>query len=180
MVEQSNFRIEWETRRILDDEVARYDVDLFSAWPLFQQAVFRLSYLYECNWFIVINDYRFQFNYRPDLTTIFFKLPEMLEYVAANESGAFNLYFYEQGTDINISMTNVGTSVSLDFEKYEYSRFERIPAGKIQIRKQVFLRGWLKFIRKILREVVEECPEVADDEYFIDYEDTINDLEDLL
>ncbi len=175
-----NFQIDWDDRIKVDNDEIRFDPEDFAEWSTLQQLVFKLSSFYECPWFIVIDDYRLQFNYRPDLTTIFCKLPEMLEYVVQNEVAQYDLYFYEQGTDLSILIENLGSYLALSLKKYEYSRFDLLPTDKMFVSKEIFCKNWIKFMRKVLREVTEDNPDYIPDVSFKDYQNTIAEIEFLI
>lgn len=175
-----NFQIDWDDRIKLDNDKIQFDPEDFTEWSTLHQLVFKLSSFYECPWFIVIDNYRLQFNYRPDLTTVFFKLPDMLEFIIYNELGQYSLYFYEQGTDLALIIENCGTYVTLLLKKYEYSRFGLLPTEKMLVQKDVFCRSWIKFIRKVLKEVAEDNPDYIADISLTDYQNTIDEVEVLI
>ena len=110
----------------------------------------------------------------------FSKLPEMLHHVTYSHLGQYGLYFYEQGTDLNLLIKNRNSHIELLLKKYEYSRFDHLPNKKLLVSKHEFCRNWIKFIRKVLKEVEEEYPGCVTDESFEDYEDAIAGFEALM
>lgn len=96
-----------------------------------------------------------KFNFTPDLSTVFEELPWLLESLENDTGEPIDLHFFEQGTDLALSLERHGESVTVRIRKGPAAskRFPRTPEEPVSVRARDFLGEWCRFLQQILDEL---------------------------
>jgi hypothetical protein len=160
------FAVFFVDREQVADGEAVFDESNFPGWAPLAKALFKLVYSTSCRWCVEIGDYAIEFGCDPDLVTVFDRIPDMLEHIDRRGRGYYGLYFFEQGTDLNMRVRAVGEDVEISFQRFDQAGRRRLPKGPVRVSADAFLRGWVRFAAEVLRRVVAVAPEFcAGDDY---------------
>lgn len=127
--------------------------------------------IYAGDFVIYINGSGARFDLHPDLSTIFKKIPLVLEQLTTDTESPVEFDFFEQGTDVGMLMERQGTQITVRFETAPGSgqRFKFLPDTKIPVLADEFLEQWLQFVRAVLDALVDLQPDLINDKSYLEY-----------
>ena len=128
-------------------------------------------------WSIFVNGFELPFEYEPDLTTIFDELPQVLEDLLREDEEPAVLDFFEQGTNLILSLRRDGENILVEFQKLPPltgKRFEHLPETPQAILASDFYSAWFEFLDELLETLVQQEPSLAHDESYLYYAHKIN------
>lgn len=127
--------------------------------------------IYEGQFQVHIGNLILELDFQPDLSTIFEELPDALESLISKPQKPTEIYFFEQGTDLNLIITPDGPIVTIDFIKGHSvgPAFTSLPNTSGPLLIDQFLREWILFIRAILEALVLYEPSISSDESYQSY-----------
>lgn len=107
---------------------------------------------YEGNFEVRIDTSRLHFDIEPDLSSVFEDLPLELVNLRELDGAEAEIYFFEQGTDIRISMQRQGEAVRLQVEKGRYVSVANrpFPDNAFFVELNGFLACWTQFLQSVL------------------------------
>ena len=111
------------------------------------------------------------FDLDPDLSTIFEDIPDVLMSLATQEESPEELYFYEQGTDLNLKLERKANEMTIGFVKglMVGKRFENLPENTLSLPASMFLDEWSHFLHLILEDLIEFNPSLENDKSYVEY-----------
>lgn len=131
----------------------------------------RFLAIYTGQFVVHINDLDLHFDLRPDLSTIFEELPDVLEALTSDTDAPVELYFFEQGTDLTFLLERHANKVSIRFIKGPSvgRRFVDLPEETYSVPANEFLDEWIKFAQAVLDELLALQPDLVSDESYQEY-----------
>jgi hypothetical protein len=140
----------------------------------------RFLALYEGTFLIRINEFDLHFYLRPDLSTIFEELPDVLEALTANTDSPVRLYFFEQGTELSFWLERQADTIHIrmvDELRGNDKRDTELPTSVMSVPANVFLNEWARFVNAVLDALVALQPDLAGDQSYQEYRDRLLALE---
>jgi len=126
---------------------------------------------YQGTFILKVGDFDLCFDLDPDLSTIFEDIPDVLMSLATAKESAEELYFYEQGTDLNLLLERKASEITISFVKglMVGQRFENLPENALSIPASMFFDEWSHFLHLILADLIEFNPSLQNDKSYIEY-----------
>ena len=126
-----------------------------------------------------LNDLDMHFDLRPDLSTIFEELPDVLEALTSDTTAPVELYFFEQGTDLTFWLERHANAISIRLAKGQSvgKRFADLPEATFSVPANVFLDEWIRFAQAVLDALLALQPDLANDESYQEYRDRLLSLQ---
>lgn len=127
--------------------------------------------MYQGTFIVKIADFDLRFDLDPDLSTIFEEVPDVLMSLVMEEASPVELYFYEQGTDLNLLLERKGSEITIRFVKglMVGKRFKNLPETPLSVPASMFLDEWSHFLHVILEGLIELNASLQNDESYIEY-----------
>jgi hypothetical protein len=146
--------------------------------PLFLALEHFLS-VYEGKFVLQVGDLSLYFDLRPDLSTIFEDVLDVLESLTQETQTPAKIYFYEQGTDITLLLLRAGTTITIELVKGPSvgKQFAQLPDTPLSVWADMFLKEWVQFLQTVLNALVALQPELVNDESYQEYFDRLVCLE---
>lgn len=118
------------------------------------------------------------FDLRPDLSTIFERIPEVLHELLKKDSHT-ELYFYEQGSDVKLLLQNEASSVRVRFETGSSARpeFRQLSGTEALVSLSDFMTEWIRFARSVLHVIAEVEPALSREAAYEGYNERLRQLE---
>ena len=131
----------------------------------------RFLAIYAGQFVVSINDLGLHFDFRPDLSTVFEELPDVLEALTSDTDAPVELHFYEQGTDLAFWLERHANIISIRFTKglSVGRRFVDLPEVTYSVPANVFLDEWIRFAQAVLDALLALQPDLASDESYQEY-----------
>jgi len=138
----------------------------------------RFLAIYEGQFVVHINDLDLHFDLRPDLSTVFEELPEVLEALTSDTDSPVELHFFEQGTDLSFWLERHANTISIRFGKGPSvgKRFADLPEATFSVPANVFLDEWIRFVQAVLDALLALQPDLANDESYQEYRNRLLNL----
>jgi hypothetical protein len=139
----------------------------------------RFLALYEGTFLVRINEFDLHFDLDPDFSIIFEELPGVLQTLMSNTDSPVELYFAEQGTDLNFCLERQADTISIRFVKglSVGEEYEDLPESVFSIPANVFLNEWVRFANAVLDALVALQPDLTGDQSYQEYRDRLLALE---
>jgi hypothetical protein len=149
----------WEPRSSPLD----YDEASLRQWSAVFRALRWFISNYDGEIIVSIGDVQLPFELRPDLSTVFEPLPDVLEAVGRGEPS--ELWFFEQGTALKLRLTPRAELVEIAFESGLTAppEFRRLDATVIAVRRSEFISRWRVLADAVLAELVKLRPALTAD-----------------
>jgi len=164
---------EFAKSSLFDDE---YGVGGLSALEF---ALWKFTDEHNRGWSIFVNGLELQFEYSPDLTTIFIELPNVLEALLQNTKEAVILDFFEEGTALTLCLKREDNKIKVEFQKIPpltAPRFAHLPSEPQPVFAIDFYMAWLDFLDEFLESLVKQNPQLAGEQSYLEYEYRINQI----
>jgi len=142
-------------------------------------ALWKFAKEHNHHWSIFVNGFELPLEYEPDLTAIFDDLPQVLEDLLRKDEEPAVLDFFEQGTNLILSLRCDGENILVEFQKLPPltgKRFAHLPETPQSILASDFYEAWLGFLDGLLETLVQQEPSLATDESYLYYTHKINQI----
>ena len=139
----------------------------------------RFLAIYAGQFVVSIDDLDLQFELRPDLSTVFEELPDVLEALTSDTDAPVELYFFEQGTDLAFLLERHANTISIRFTKGPSvgRRFDDLPEATFSVPSKVFLAEWSRLAQAVLDALRDLQPDLASDQSYQEYRNRLRALE---
>ena len=135
------------------------------------------------NWeggFVVqIDDTKLRFDLRPDLSTVFQEIPDVLKKLTLASAAPAELYFFEQGTDLTLLLERRESVIIIQFAKGPSAgnRFSDLPGTRFTAPADLFFIEWIRFAQAVLDHLTGLLPDLVNEESCRDYRASLRALE---
>jgi len=139
----------------------------------------RFLAIYTGQFAVHINDLDLHFDLRPDLSTIFEELPDVLKALTSDTEAPVELYFYEQGTDLTFWLERQANTISIRFTKGPSvgKQFADLPEATFSVPANEFLDEWIRFAQAVLDVLLALQTDLASDESYQEYRNRLLNLQ---
>ena len=139
----------------------------------------RFLAIYQGQFVVHINGLDLHFDLRPDLSTVFEELPDVLEALTSDTDSPVELHFFEQGTDLAFWLERHANTISIRFTKGSSvgRRFVDLPEATFFVPANVFLDEWIRVAQAVLDALLALQPDLASDESYQEYRNRLLDLQ---
>jgi len=131
------------------------------------------------NWSIFVNGLELQFEYSPDLTTIFIELPNVLESLLQHTKEPVILDLFEEGTALTLCLKRENDKISVKFQKIPpltAPKFAHLPPDPQTVFAIDFYIAWFDFLDELLETLVKQNPKLAGEQSYLEYTYRINQI----
>jgi hypothetical protein len=106
---------------------------------------------------------------RPDLSTVFLEIPQELRKLT--QGGTAKIYFYEQGTDMTLSLQLVAGTLIIRFSTGPTAspRLVSLAGQSCSVTIDQFIHEWVRFLSAVLDALLELHPDLSRDSAYQDY-----------
>ena len=165
------FKIEYFKPKPLQDATIDFSEEEYVDASLMFLSLEHFLAMYQGTFILKIADFDLRFDLDPDLSTIFEEIPDVLMSLAMEEEPPVELYFYEQGTDLNLLLERKGSEIMIRFVKglMVGKRFKNLPETPLSVPASIFLDEWSHFLHVILESLIELNPSLQSDESYLEY-----------
>lgn len=157
----------WEKRSVPQ----RFDEDDYVDLAAVVLSLEHFVAIYQGQFVVHIHDNDLLFDLRPDLTTIFEELPNVLEALTTKTKVPVKLHFYEQGTDLTFLLERQEDTIFIRFVKGPSvgKQFVNLPETTFSVHADLFLHEWVYFVRAVLKALITLQPELETEESYQQY-----------
>lgn len=125
-----------------------------------------------------IGDVYLALDLRPDLSTVFERVPAVLHGLLEKDSRE-ELYFYEQGSDLKLLLHNDGGSVHVRFESGTSAspEFRELSGKEAVVPLAAFMMEWIRFARLVLQAITALEPALSQEADYQRYNERLRAVE---
>lgn len=112
-----------------------------------------------------------EFDLAPDLSTVFDKLPGVLEHLARGTPGGVELNFFEPGTALALELEREGESLKVRprLGREPGARFDGLAEVEHRVAVRDFLCAWSGLMNAVLDAIASREPGLASDPELVEY-----------
>jgi hypothetical protein len=140
----------------------------------------RFLALYDGTFLVRINEFDLLFYLDPDLSTIFEKLPDVLEALKADTDSPVRLHFFEQSAELSFWMERQADKINIrlvDELRGSDKPSTELPTSVFSVPANVFLNEWVRFVNAVLDALIGLQPDLTGDQSYQEYRDRLLALE---
>lgn len=144
--------------------------DYVDASPIFLCLEHFLA-IYEGKFILQLGEFDLSFDLDPDLSTIFLELPDVLMSLTMEQEAPTELYFYEEGTDLNLLLERKADTITIRAIPglMVGKQFKNLPESALSVPAEMFLEEWRDFLTVILEGLIEFNPALEKDRSYQEY-----------